>query len=66
MLLKDGGAAFLLLGIAKDAHEDNGGFQVAGDIDVVDSDKAGFGDGQLLPNGFADGALQKFAHALES
>ena len=57
---------FLLVGIAQDADKDEGGFQIPGHIHVIDGDEAGLADGDLAPDGFADRALQEFAHALES
>ena len=40
--------------------------QVAGHVHVVDRDQAGFADRNFAADGFADLALQQFAHALES
>src|SRR5438067_7945830 len=66
MLAQEGHASFLLVGAAKDADKDMGGVQVSGDVNVVDADEAGFTDRELAADGLADGALQQFAHALDS
>jgi hypothetical protein len=59
-------AALLLVRVAKDADEDDGGFQIAGDIHVVDGDQARVADVKFAADGLADFALEQFAHTLES
>lgn len=56
--------AFLLLGIAEDADENNCRVQVARDIDVIDRHQPRFIDREFAANDFADLALQEFAHPL--
>ena len=57
---------FCWSGVAEDADEHDGGMQIAGDIHVIDGDQAGLADREFAADGFADLALQQFAHALES
>ena len=40
--------------------------QIAGHVHVVDGDQAALADVEFAADGFADFALQQFAHALES
>ena len=63
---EQGEAALLLVGIAQNADEHDGGMQIAGHIHVVDGDQAGFADLEFAADDFADLALQQFAHSLES
>src|SRR6266404_6152426 len=51
-------SAFLLLGRAQDADEDDGRVQIARDINVVHGDQAGLADGELAADSFADLALE--------
>ena len=59
-------AAFLLVRVAQDADEHDGGFQIACDIHVVDGDQARVADVKFAADGLADFALEQFAHTLES
>jgi hypothetical protein len=56
----------LLAGVAQHADEHHGRLQVAAHIHVVHRDQADFADVKFAADGFADGALQKFAHAFMS
>src|ERR1035437_6470507 len=59
-------SAFLLFRAAQNADENESGMQIAGDVHVVDRDQARVADLEFATNGFADLALEQFAHALES
>ena len=59
-------AALLLVGVAENADEDDGGFEVAGHIHVVDGNQAAFVDVKFAADGLADFALQQFAHPFMS
>ena len=56
-------AALLLVGVAEDADEDDGGLQVAGAVHVVDGDQAGLAHVEFAADGLADRALEQFAHS---
>src|SRR5208337_1090922 len=66
MLIETLKAALLLVGIAENADEDRRGLEVARHVHVVDRNQPALADVAFTADGFADGALQKFAHALES
>ena len=57
---------FCWLGVAEDGDEDDGGFQIAADINVVDGDEADVVDVKFAADGLANRALQKFAHPFVS
>ena len=59
-------AVSLLFGVAQDADKDGRLAQVAGDLDIIDGDQARLVDGQFPADGFANFALQQFAHAQQS
>jgi hypothetical protein len=59
-------AALFLVGVAQDADEHDGGLQIAGHVHVVDADQTRFAHVEFAADGFADFALEKFAHTLES
>src|SRR5665213_3090809 len=66
MLVEQMESALLLFGVAEDADEDDGGFQIAAHVHVVDGNEAGLVDVKLAADSLADLALQKLAHALMS
>jgi hypothetical protein len=59
-------AALLLVGIAEDANEHDGGPEIAAHVNVVDRDEADIVDVELAADGLANRALQQLAHPFMS
>lgn len=66
MLRQENEPALLLVRVAEDADEDDGGVEVTGHIDVVDGDQASLANRQLAADYLADFPFEEFANALES
>ncbi len=58
--------ALLLVRISQNAHEYDGGMQVARYLDIIHSDQSGLTDRELAADHLANLALEQFAHTLES
>ena len=57
---------FCCVGVAEDADEDDGGFEIAAHVNVVDGDQADVADVKFAADGLANRALQQFAHPFMS
>jgi hypothetical protein len=58
VLVEQGNATLLLVGIAQDADKNDGRVEVAGDIHIVHGDQARLGDGDFPADDLADLAFQ--------